>query len=822
MMNNGLIINFPYSLTSFFIGQPKPTMMETPNPISQPTMNEESDKPNTLGQPTDIPEYGCGRTFHNTLEIPVHHMDTLNPHNQTPIEGHQAQSPGFIKPTEHPVEERGHSPIKRMNWNRLQNQLPLLSPTRIQCDTHMHKKPKRLQSSRAPKSIPKVDSNSWRPNKQPRDGHSTPDPTLSQLEPNHFATSFAPRINMLAMQTDTSNVLGDENLTGTTDSDNELPSKMQGLTLNQANTQKRMETKTNESMTGTNGVTNHDETSRNEIRNLVKIAEVTKDLSNERPHEEYNGKDTNLADAKTTPPQIDPLRFQNLIPNPDYVRKAFELKDNHQPGRIDMLINDYSIMFDQYQTLSMLKDNGKSGENGIQTKLNQIKREMRRKLTEIDQTYKGIGRYEEESYICIPQFGKEDKVDMKTIDALPTFNPKDIPPTLKEFWQKISQFIETAELTEKAAKLILQFRLQGEAHEVFEMNEEKPVGEIIRNLKESFGGFPTHTDFEEQMNNFRRRNNESLKAAMNRYQFIINQLYKNQEDVHKILELKCKNMVKVIAMKEALERLERAEMRNPETDFKFQDRLRFLSREEDILIKRNDPQVHSFIFDSDEHPSSDEEQESDFELEGEDYEDNQPGFPAINNTNNDFHYNTQEPIDLSEEEREYYDCDAHPSAQEPPYNTLSQENEQLRHQIEQTDEYYESNFGSSEYEDYDPYNTAPYPTVNMLADEYEAIRLQREAEQQLPPRFIEMDDEYYERRQTTYDQPIREEDYQQDSENSQDECENDIDLEDYNGEPISYKMVINSLSMENAQLKRELELREILQPLSTWPRQQAH
>ena len=572
---------------------------------------------------------------------------------------------------------------------------------------------------------------------------------------------------MSALHSNSQLVLDDEHVTGTSEGSNELPPKTQAFLPNRVDMFK---------------MESNPETMARvpETKETVDQAEGLGKEGNYDERVQLNGGDENNPTGGINilfpiSGKQDVTKVGNQVLHPSCVRKTFELKDNLQPSRISMLINDYGIMFDQYQTLALLMETNKGTleDKSLQTKVNQIKREMSRKLMEIEEVSKGIRRYEEENYITIPKFGKEEKVDMKAIHALPIFDPKDAPPTLKEFWQKISHYIEIAELTEKAAKLLLQFLLSGDAHDVFEMNKEKPIEEIIRSLKESFGGFPSHMEFEEQMNNFRRGRNESLKAAMNRYEFIINQMYKNQNDVHNILELKCKNMVKSIAMKEALERLERSEMRNSGMEFKYQDRLKFLSREEDILLKRNGPQANSFIVDDEEYLSSDHEEESDPELIIDDYEEDQPEDLTINNTEADFHDYAQEPM------------------------------------------------ASYEYEDYDPYNSALHPTINLLA-EYETIRSLREAERKLPTRFIQMEDGYYERRPATNDPTTYEDGFQQNQEEPQDEHERGSDLRDYNDEPVPHEVVINSLKMENAQLKRELELREIVQPFLNWSEQQNH
>ena len=80
---------------------------------------------------------------------------------------------------------------------------------------------------------------------------------------------------------------------------------------------------------------------------------------------------------------------------------------------------------------------------------------------------------------------------------------------------------------------------------------------------------------------------------MNRYEYIIAQLYKDQHELDALKERNCKEMVKKIAMREAWEHLERAETTSNGVDLSYQDRLKFLSREEDIIKKRNYPEINS-------------------------------------------------------------------------------------------------------------------------------------------------------------------------------------------------------------------------------------
>ena len=355
------------------------------------------------------------------------------------------------------------------------------------------------------------------------------------------------------------------------------------------------------------------------------------------------------------------------------------------------------------------------------------------------------------------------------------------------------------------------------------MSKEKSIKDIITSLKDSFGGFPTKTDFEEQMNNFRRGKEESIKVTMNRYEYIINKLYKDEQDLGKTRELKCKEMVKKVAMAEALEHLERAEMTHNELDFSYQDRLKFLSREEEILMKRHKPQINSVNgptsypleqcihyeadceSNSDEYHSSDEySQEEPEQIDPPVHKDAAP--QTINNVN----IENPEPEDEITNSYETPEDPEYPSDTLPPevcLNSLMEENAFLREELAAMKERYENR--------QDTNNARPMsPSLNSLTREYERIRNRRAYEQQLPPRFIGINDQCYKRtphgnQKPHYDYPNEDEETLE--AHLEDEVdENDYDVEDYLEQPVTNEMVVNALMYEISQLIRELELKEIL------------
>ena len=361
---------------------------------------------------------------------------------------------------------------------------------------------------------------------------------------------------------------------------------------------------------------------------------------------------------------------------------------------------------------------------------------------------------------------------------------------------------------------------------------------------------------------------------MNRYEYIVNQLYKDEQDLGKTIELKCKEMVKKIAMAEALEHLERAETTHNELDFSYQDRLKFLSREEEILKKRHNPQINSvnvptpYPHEANTHYEADYESYSDEYNSSDEYsqaENDQPDPPkykdtmpqAINNVtienpnleddyesysddeyyreeleqndppkHNDTTPQTLNNVNIENPELEDELTDIHDTPENPDeecheclpdtfppevcLNSLMEENAFLREELAAMKDLYENKNDTN--------NAHPMsPQLNLLAREYERLRNRREFEEQLPPRFIEINDQCYERTPQGNHNPY--DDYPNDDEETpeahlEDEVdENDYDVEDYLEQPVTNEMVINALMYETSQLIRELELRDILYPI---------
>ena len=166
-------------------------------------------------------------------------------------------------------------------------------------------------------------------------------------------------------------------------------------------------------------------------------------------------------------------------------------------------------------------------------------------------------------------------------------------------------------LSKEATKYILACKLERDAFEIFDMNKNEPIEDIIRQLRERFGSFPSKSDYEEQHTSFARQNNEPIKSCMNRYQYIIKNLYKNDPNINNIIEELCSEKVKKVAHPDARIHLERAEQQHSKLDYK--SRLQIIHREEDLLRQNGisvPPKINQLYANNEEFESEDEDSES--------------------------------------------------------------------------------------------------------------------------------------------------------------------------------------------------------------------
>ena len=143
--------------------------------------------------------------------------------------------------------------------------------------------------------------------------------------------------------------------------------------------------------------------------------------------------------------------------------------------------------------------------------------------------------------------------------------------------------------------MILAHKLLGPAFDIFEINKENNVETIIKQLSDRYGSFPTKLDFEEQMNTFKREPTESIKACMNRFEYIVKKLYQNDPDCKQIVEMQCNEMIRKLAIPEAKRFLDRAIMQAKSLgqELNYLGKLNIIHREEELLKRNRTPEVNS-------------------------------------------------------------------------------------------------------------------------------------------------------------------------------------------------------------------------------------
>merc|ERR1711963_459723 len=125
------------------------------------------------------------------------------------------------------------------------------------------------------------------------------------------------------------------------------------------------------------------------------------------------------------------------FPEPDQLRKKYLSKQVPLIGRLEDFVFRYETAFRQRKTLKLLQRTNEpspDGKNEMLDDINQqltiIEGEMTEILRKMVQTYQKIEDNDKETYIEMPQFGQNEQIDMKTIDALPKFNPNKDDVTL--------------------------------------------------------------------------------------------------------------------------------------------------------------------------------------------------------------------------------------------------------------------------------------------------------------------------------------------------------------------------------------------------------
>ena len=165
-----------------------------------------------------------------------------------------------------------------------------------------------------------------------------------------------------------------------------------------------------------------------------------------------------------------------------------------------------------------------------------------------------------DDYITIPVYGPNDTPDFIAIRSLPAFDPDKGNQTLYDVWQIIVAHVEDCNLSEKALRTILQFKLQGKALSMYLIIKSKPIKKIITLLNEEYGSFPTRETLEYEKENFERKENESIYGAMTRFEDITKKLYKDlpENELTEITHREAKNVLKrIVKPPEVLSELQR-------------------------------------------------------------------------------------------------------------------------------------------------------------------------------------------------------------------------------------------------------------------------
>ena len=324
-------------------------------------------------------------------------------------------------------------------------------------------------------------------------------------------------------------------------------------------------------------------------------------------------------DNKTTENVKNPIMLMDIISQLPKPEELLSIKscDPITLGKLDELKTLYLTIHKVRETQIMManimaatKDYEQNYDEIISAIVN-TDQQLKNILKDLMKLKQNQKHFENDSYIETPTFGINDKINMKDLQALPTFDGENNGVLLYHFWQKMIQFIETQKISEKATKMILAYKLLGPAFDIFEINKENNVETIIKQLSDRYGSFPTKLEFEEQMNTFKRTPTESIKACLNRFEYILKKLYQNEPDFKQILEMKCNEMIRKLAIPETRPFLDRAIMqaKSHGQELKYLGKLNIIHREEELLKRNKTPEVNSLqteLYDDFEYTSEDE------------------------------------------------------------------------------------------------------------------------------------------------------------------------------------------------------------------------
>ena len=283
------------------------------------------------------------------------------------------------------------------------------------------------------------------------------------------------------------------------------------------------------------------------------------------------------------------LKMEELItnlPTPKEVERMIPNNPTNR-GKLGQMMVLYQVYYQTRETQIMVYDQFKHSD--VAPQMIQAIREIDKDLIDLANDIMDIlekqKHDEDEDYLDLPLFGNEHRFDMREIEGLPKFNPDTQKITLYQFWQKLSQFVKAKKLSEEATKSILAQTLEGIAFDIFNRNHEKSVKDIITQLRNRFGSFPTKASLLDQLSSFSRDFNEPIRSAMNRFEYLLHNIYKRDPRVNEIIERDCKQKVRDLAHQEAkiqLDRKEAISMAQGQT-FSYIDRLNIIHMEEKLL-----------------------------------------------------------------------------------------------------------------------------------------------------------------------------------------------------------------------------------------------
>ena len=298
-----------------------------------------------------------------------------------------------------------------------------------------------------------------------------------------------------------------------------------------------------------------------------------------------------------------PLPEKFEVPNP---KEIHDMSKYDHSGRLVPQLYIYLNIYNWRENLEEAATLARSHNNKEKylrhaKELIDINKDLKRQYKKVIQIKKDSSLEDTDDDIPMPTFGNNDRPDLKNISTLPKFRGSSEQLTLYQYWSKVMEFVSSQGISERGTKFILSFTLEQDAFNVYDINRDKAVVEIMKQLKDVYGSFPTKEDFEDKANNFEREESETIKASMNRYEYIIKNQYKEHKDLKKILEQKCREKVRSIAHQHAREQLDREEQmaRTRGSELTYQDRLRLIHREERVrelnrssrkLINISDPE----------------------------------------------------------------------------------------------------------------------------------------------------------------------------------------------------------------------------------------